>query len=296
MALQMTDDRGAPPFDKTIRMANLYKVIRVAVGAFLLASAGLKAHGLATDPLAQDSLLVTPRVLITTIELEVILGLWLLSGWAARASRTAALTFFALLAVASLYLALDGQPSCGCFGRVAVSPWWTLALDVGVIAALISCRPLPGSGFLPASIRHVLAIGLGAVAFLTLGGGAFMLASADPTAVLARLRGEPIAVQPSMSEVGSGVAEEQRSITFQLTNRSDHPVQFVGGTSNCACIATADLPVTVAPRESRPITVKVNFKGEVGRFQRTFGFYTDDENQPVVVARFAGRVVAPDSP
>src|SRR5262249_14391851 len=156
-------------------------------------------------------------------------------------------------------------PSCGCFGRVAVSPWWTLALDVALIATLLSCRPLPGSGFLPGSIRNVLATGLGAVAFLTAIGGAFMLATDDPAAVLARLRGEPIAVKPSVSDVGDGVAQEQRSITVQLTNHSQRSVQIVGGTSNCACIATDDLPVAVPPHESRAIKVHVYFRGAIGR-------------------------------
>src|SRR5262249_30682715 len=136
---------AAPPFDKTIRMANVYKVIRLSVGAFLLKAAGLKTHGLVTDPLAQDSLLVTPRVLIATIEIEIVLGLRLLSGRAARASRVAAVTFFGLLAAASLYLAIDGQPSCGCFGRVSVRPRWTFGLDAAVIAALTAWPPRPAA-------------------------------------------------------------------------------------------------------------------------------------------------------
>jgi hypothetical protein len=42
------------------------------------------------------------------------------------------------------------------------------------------------------------------------------------------------------------------------------------------------------------MAVKTTFKGEPGRFQRSFLLYTDDKSQPVVVARFAGRVMAPD--
>jgi hypothetical protein len=37
----------------------------------------------------------------------------------------------------SLYLALAGQRSCGCFGRMTVSPWLTLIFDIAAMAALV---------------------------------------------------------------------------------------------------------------------------------------------------------------
>ena len=54
--------------------------------------------------------------------MEAVLGLWLLSGWSARAAWAGATGFFALMASASLYLALAGQQSCGCLGRIQVNP------------------------------------------------------------------------------------------------------------------------------------------------------------------------------
>lgn len=68
------------------------------LGVFLLIAAGLKAYGLAFDPLSQDSFLASPRLLIATIGVEILLGLWLLSGWSARAAWVAALGFFGILA------------------------------------------------------------------------------------------------------------------------------------------------------------------------------------------------------
>jgi hypothetical protein len=105
-----------------------------------------------------------------------------------------------------------------------------------------------------------------------------------------------MSVEPSLSWAGEGVAEEERTLTIQLTNHGDQPVQVIGGTANCACITTTDLPISIPPRESRPIDVKVTFKGGVGRFQRNFVLYTDDKNQPVIKARFAGRVVEASGP
>jgi hypothetical protein len=285
-----------PPSAKTMRMGGILNFIRIALALFLLAAAGLKAHGIATDPLAQDSLLVSPRVLVATIEIEVVLALWLLSGYGARGAWLASFGFFAILASVSLYLGLVGQASCGCFGRITVSPWWTLALDMGVIASLVACRPQTSERVQTFWFPGALPIALGAGAIVGLAGGAFLLAFDDPAAALARLRGEPITVEPSLSEVGDGIAQEQRAITIELKNHGTRPVRVVGGTANCACIATGHLPISIAPHESRPISVKMTFKGESGRFQRSFALYTDDKNQPVVVARFAGRVIPPDSP
>lgn len=117
-------------------MANISKVVRLALAFCLFAAAGLKGHGIATDPLAQDSLLLPPRLLIAIIEIEIVLGLWLLSGWAARGAWLASIGFFGSLAGVSLYLALRGQTSCGCFGLLSVNPWFTTILDAAALAAL----------------------------------------------------------------------------------------------------------------------------------------------------------------
>lgn len=114
-----------------------YQVVRAVLGLLLLTAAGLKAY----DPLAQDSFLGSPRLHIAAIETETLLGLWLLSGWSVRASWVSALGLFSLLAGVSLWLALEGQSSCGCLGRVQVSPWAMFALDLAALMALAIWRP-----------------------------------------------------------------------------------------------------------------------------------------------------------
>ncbi|MCS6977357.1 MAG: DUF1573 domain-containing protein [Gemmatales bacterium] len=59
------------------------------------------------------------------------------SGLAQRWARYAALVFFALLAAASLFMALEGRSHCGCFGRVEINPWWTFGLDVLCFVGLV---------------------------------------------------------------------------------------------------------------------------------------------------------------
>jgi hypothetical protein len=265
----------------------------MVVGCFLLAAAGLKADGIAFDPLAEDSFFGSPALLVASLEVEVLIGFWLLTGWRITSAWASALALFSVLAAVSLYMAIVGQRSCGCFGRVSVNPWFTFVLDVAFLAALLVCRPRPMfPALLPSwpQFRNLKA--WGAVAAVLVG-GALVLRSSDHAAIsLARLRGESITIGPAVSDVGEGSAGDVRTFDVELTNRTDRRIRIVGGTSTCSCTAVKDLPITVTPGETRPISVSVAFRGSTGRFGHRFLLYTDDEIQPVVVARFRGRVVA----
>ncbi len=274
-------------------------VLRVLLGIFLLTAAGLKIHGLFFDPSAQESILSSPRIQVATIEVEILLGWWLLSGRAIRAAWTVTLVFFGILASASLYLALAGQTSCGCFGRVAVNPWITFAIDVSAVAALLLCRPRQShvpQGDFARWVPGLVKTGVGAAAFFLLIAGGFLLAFDNPADALARLRGESLTVDPSVSEVGEAVVGTRRPFTVRLVNHTDRPIRVVGGTATCGCIATNDLPIIVPPHDAQPIEVQMTFRGGAGRFQHRFVLYTDDEQQRTVVARFAGHVVEPSAP
>jgi hypothetical protein len=259
----------------------------------------LKIHGLLFDSTAPESVLSSPRIQIATIEVELLLGGWLLSGWSMRAAWAVSLVFFGILANASLYLALAGQTSCGCFGRVSVSPWVTFAIDIVAMAALVFFRPrsshapqLDSARWVPGLVK----VGAGAAAFLLLITGGFLFAFNNPADALARLRGESLTVDPPVSQVGEAVVGTRRTFSVSLVNHSDRPIRVVGGTTSCACIATNDLPITVPPHDALPIEVQMTFSGGRGRFQNRFVLLTDDEQQRMVVARFAGRVIEPPSP
>lgn len=268
-------------------------MLSIVLGVFLLATAGLKIHGLYTDPYAQESILLTPRLLVAVIEVEILLGLWLLSGLAMRGAWLAALAFFAAGASANVYLAVEGQRSCGCFGRVEVNPWFTLGLDLTATLALLLCRPPPLSVLpSPQAKAYLFKTALAAGAAVVLIGGACLLWNDDLDAALSQLRGEAITVEPDPTDVGEGAAGEKRTFSVQLSNRSAKTVRILGGTTSCSCIATNDLPITIAPGATETISVEVRFRGSPGRFLHRFYLYTDAEGQRVVVARFMGRLTA----
>jgi len=142
-------NRGLSRFSRsengTVPLWNLritpYNVLRVILGLILLTAAALKGHQLATEPLAERGLLTSRWFLIGVVEFELFFGLWLCCGLYARRTWEAALLCFAAFACVSLYKALSGEATCGCFGRVPVSPWYTLILDLAAVAALMCFRP-----------------------------------------------------------------------------------------------------------------------------------------------------------
>ena len=116
-----------------------------------------------------------------------------------------------------------------------------------------------------------------------------------PGDLLARMRGVRISVEPPVTDMGSGIAGQKRRFTVRLHNHMDHTVRIVGGTTSCACIVTDDLPVSIPPGESVPVTVAAGFKGTPGLFQQEFVFYTEDtkgKELDRILARFEGRVVS----
>jgi len=141
-----------------------YDVIRIALAILLLTAAGLKAYQLATEPVTGSGFLDSRRVLIVAVELELLFGLWLVANVWPKRTWAAALGCFGLFACVSLYRALLGYSSCGCFGRISVNPWYTVGLDCAALAALLRFRPreavLPD---LPRRLRQrtiLIAVGL----------------------------------------------------------------------------------------------------------------------------------------
>jgi hypothetical protein len=206
-----------------------------------------------------------------------------------------ALVGFSLLASVSLYLAIDGQSSCGCFGaKLPVSPWYALGLDVAALAALIWQRPRRGDRTeapYSAALRQVISVVAGAAVMLALAFGVLTWMYGSPYEGLLHARGDLIAVEPTVSYVGESSPGEHGVFNIQISNHRDRTITILGGTTTCSCITTKDLPITMPPNESRTIAVRINFRGTPGRFQHTFVLYTDDEIQHTLMAQFAGRVI-----
>jgi thiol-disulfide isomerase/thioredoxin len=118
---------------------------RFGCAAILIIAATLKTHQLIANP-ALGVLYGSRWLHAGLIEYECILAVWLLSGLRPAWCRGVLLVSFAGFGCYSLYLALSGTESCGCFGQVRVNPWLTFTLDAGLVVLLWQWSPHCGGG------------------------------------------------------------------------------------------------------------------------------------------------------
>jgi hypothetical protein len=150
--------------------------------------------------------------------------------------------------------------------------------------------------------RSVLAGSLGPLAGGVLGTAAILgvlagIAHASfgsTQGALAYLRGERISVSPRLLDMGEGQPGEAREASVQLHNWTDKPVHLYGGTSDCSCVATEDLPITLAPGEGRAIRVKMRLPAANGAFNRTAFLMTDDDQARTLMFRLTGTIKKSD--
>ena len=116
-------------------------LFRVFLAVILLTAAGLKAYQLATTPSLGTGFLNARWLNILVVEFELFFGIWLIFGMFPQLTWLASVVLFIVFASVSFYKVAIGADSCGCFGAVAVNPWYTFAFDVSVVITLLGCRP-----------------------------------------------------------------------------------------------------------------------------------------------------------
>jgi hypothetical protein len=203
------------------------------LAVLLLAAAGLKLNGLAVDPVSRMGLFSAAAFQVAVIEFEIFLAVWLLWGKQPLGSWATALGVFTIFAGVSAYQGWIGRASCGCFGRLPVSPWYAFGIDVAVLLALLLGRPdldavrKQPRRMLMDLLPAVYGLG-GAVAILVTLAGLASWLFGSPDAALARIRGERISLYPRLVDVGTGAPGESREAAFEVVNRMGHPIRLIG--------------------------------------------------------------------
>lgn len=253
-------------------------------GLVLLAAVALKVQSVGAGGVGETLTLFSPRVQLLGLEVEALVGAWLVSGVARRGAWLAGLLLYAVLALVSVYLIAVGQVSCGCFGRVEVSPWASLTLDAIAVVALASFRPAVETASRPAWQVAAVLLAIGGV----------LLAATSETAgrELARLRGEALMVTGGDADAGSAPKGESRDVPVTVENLTARDLHLIGGTASCSCVATNDLPLTVPAYGTATAEVRIRYTGEAGQFRHTFLRYTDAPGRPSLAGSIAGRVEA----
>lgn len=116
------------------------KIFAWLLGGFLLLTALLKSFSPEHSAMLQSGYGIPRWLTIAAIQAELVVGLLLISGGWRRLAWPATFVLFAAFAAFSLYRALAGYESCGCFGPLKINPWWTLALDAGILTVLVAWR------------------------------------------------------------------------------------------------------------------------------------------------------------
>lgn len=271
-------------------------ILRV-LGVLLLVAAGLKLHGLAIEPVGAAGFFSAPWVQMLIVEWEIALGIWLVWGVSRSLAWLAATATFLAFAAVSLWQAWVGRVTCHCLGAVHIDPWLAFVIDL-VALTLLGCArgSVVGqhlsTGQQRGAIRLLLrgSCGIIVIAGMFAAAGSIGFGSLD--AALAYLRGERISVRPRLLDMGRGQGGEAREATIEVRNWTGRPVRLIGGTSDCWCIVTEDLPLTIPAREGRSITVKLFFPAAAsGIFNRKALLLTDDNHSPRLLLRLTGRVM-----
>lgn len=284
---------GRPAFEN--RRNALGRSAFLFCGLLLLSAAVLKLIGWNVAPFAQCGWLLTPAVQTAAVTWEAVLGVWLLTSLRGTGGSPvsalpwllAVLTFLAFAAVSG-YLGLIGQASCGCFGLIQASPWAAFAVDLTALVLLALGRP----AWNLAGTRR-MAVGLiGVAVLLAAVAGAGTLAFGSLDAAIAKLRGEPLGVTPAVLDFGHGKPGESLSTSVTVRNYTTEPVRLIGGTSDCSCLVTQDLPTTIPPSESVSITVRLKVPGGTpGQMTRRVEVFTDCPGRRTLVLTATCRVM-----
>src|SRR5438552_3154172 len=123
-----------------VRTGNLVPGV---IGLALLSAGALKVFQETTDPAASVAASGhTWRLLhIVLIELEVALGLWLVSGYRGNFVRWVAFVVFCCFIGVNALKVVNGEDSCGCAGKITIDPLYVLIFDLFALWALLSWRP-----------------------------------------------------------------------------------------------------------------------------------------------------------
>jgi hypothetical protein len=210
------------------------KTVPTLLGLVLLAAAALKMHQLVSGTVNEDSYLNSPWFLISLVELELGLGIWLLLGFRPRQARFLALACFGSFAAVSLQQTLAGRSSCSCFGALAVRPWFTFLSDVGAMGALFHWHPerniRPNRGRRTSFSRLSWPFFSIASAILFLPTSFFAATSFFHTSTML------LKVSPKILDMGRVQAGGRTEAAFLVSNSTDRPVTVARIETSCPCL------------------------------------------------------------
>lgn len=228
---------AAAPADRPYSLMKL-TFVPVVLGLVLLAAGGLKAHEVVVEPAVGETFWGSRWFLAGLVEFELLLGMWLISGWQASQARKVALATFSVFLVVAVYRAANGASSCACFGRLEVSSRFAVVLDIGALVAISVWIPGP---------RDTTTKGARAKAVLSLILLLILLLAGAPLVILSRQdKAAPLQPSSSVIDMGEMLASGTGEVQFTLQNRGTVATEVSRIEASCSCL-TVRVPGRIEP-------------------------------------------------
>ena len=263
--------------------------IRILPAAVLLTAGILKIHFLFTDVFLQHSMLLPTRIELAFAAIEVVFAIWLVLVGKHIFDWMVCVALFAGFAIFSILLIMMGQKSCGCFGVVHTSPWFSLGLDCAILIFVFQFRPenldrkklmtLLGSSTAKLAFSLVTLVVVGSAATFLYGSGK-----------LHQSLNDEIVCPSDEIWVGEEAVGKTVDAFVEFNNLTSSPIRIVGGHSVHGDDLTSALPLVVEADARTSVPIKVKFRGLPGLFVRRVVFYTTSKANWQVVVRLNGRV------
>lgn len=255
-------------------MPIIYRILSTVIGFVLLAAAFLKLMGLAISPVAQTGILHHPAIVVMIIEGELIVGACLLSGMRPVLVSKLTIGLFSLFTLASGFAFFNGAPTCDCFGPIRMKPLYVCIFDAGVVFAFLYCGPKETILYNPLPLKAFRPI-LGGIGLSVFALGIFHVFQIDPAIAFAKLNGRTAVVYPVVLDLGQQKAGKEVHSSIKVSNLGVEPIYIAGGSSDCTCIVTDNLPCHLPGGKDIDLPIRIKLPDATGSFQRQAFLWTD---------------------
>jgi hypothetical protein len=215
-------------------------VLAILLGLVLLTATVLKGYQIVTETVPGRGAFSSQWFLLGVVGFELGLGLWLLAGLHPASTRWVTLACFGCYLGVALNQVWSGEVSCGCLGKVAVTPQYMLIFDLVAIAALWVTRPAGSRTF--RSFPRPLALCL-----LLL-----LLAGATGAIIVKRTKPPGLVPTPQQLDLGAISQGGRREQTFWLTNRGSSLIEVATVKTTCPCVRVELADNVIGPSERIP--------------------------------------------
>lgn len=160
------------------------RTVMIATGMVLIVASFLKVHLMTTQPIVADRFWESWEFFLVQVPLVLGLGIWLVSGLFRKAGWLLGVLALLVFLGDTVYKAVTGAESCGCFGTVEVDPWVTLfVFNIPFLALMLIFPPRGEKFFAWPSLDHFLGIAVITVLLLPATVGFMAINKVEPVRI-----------------------------------------------------------------------------------------------------------------